>query len=297
MGIRVESVGLFENREGSVKTALELIKRAAEPCIKSQTRYDREDIGVLVSVTVYRDDYFCEPSFANFVQRDLQINHTAESVHGPKTLSFDLLNGAVGFLNGCELSSAMIRAGKAKAGLVVSGDMVDHEINESGAPLGFCFTGAAMLLGEDPDNGAGFDSFYFKTFPDSQEAYESYVFFENKRWSMMFEKDPAIEKIYLDAISRGVLKFLTREGIGIDSFDLILPPQISPGFVSALPEFLGVDRDKIVDVSREDGDLFGASLPTAMAKVLEKGLAAPGQKALIISVGSGVQVGCATYNF
>jgi 3-oxoacyl-[acyl-carrier-protein] synthase III len=296
MGIRVESVGLFENRDGAVKNALELVRRAAEPCI-SKSRYEREDIGVLVSVSVYRDDYFCEPSFANFVQRELKINHTAESCHGPKTLSFDLLNGAVGFLNGCELTGAMIRSGKAKAGLVVSGDVIDLEINKSGAPRGFCITGAAMLLGEDPDNGAGFDSFYFKTFPDRQDVYESYAYFEDKQWSMMFEKEPAIEKAYLDAISRGVSEFLARQGSGIDAFDLILPPQISPRFVSALQKLLGVDKRKIVDVSREDGDLFGASLPTAMAAALEKGIASPGQKALIISVGSGIQVGCAIYNF
>jgi 3-oxoacyl-[acyl-carrier-protein] synthase III len=296
MGIRIESVGVFENNDGSVNNSLELVKRAAEPCI-DQSRHDREDIGVLVNVSVYRDDYCCEPSFANFVQRDLKINHDKEDSSGPKTLSFDLLNGAVGFLNGCELTSAMIRAGKAKAGLIVSGDAVDYEINESAAPRWFRMSGAAMLLDETPDTGVGFDSFYFKTFIDGNEACESFIFFEDKRLSMIFEKDPRIEEIYLDAISRGVSEFLVREEIGIEAFDVILPPQISKGFVSTVADLLGVDRDKVIDVTREDGDLFNASLPSAMAHVLKNGLASPGHKALIISVGSGIQVGCAIYNF
>jgi 3-oxoacyl-[acyl-carrier-protein] synthase III len=154
-----------------------------------------------------------------------------------------------------------------------------------------------MLLGEAPDTGTGFDSFYFKEFVDNHGAYESYIFFENKRLSMVFHKDPAIEKIYLDTISRGVSEFLAREGIGLDAFDLILPSQVSPEFVSAMADLLGVERERMIDVTRKDGDLFNASLPTAMGYVLENDLASPGQKALIINVGSGVQVGCAIYNF
>ncbi len=296
MGTRVESVGVFANRDGSVTNSIELVRRAAEPCLEG-SMYNRKDIGVLVSVSIYRDDYCCEPSFANFIQNDLKINHDIKDSSGAKSLSFDLLNGSMGFLNGCQLTGAMIRAGKAKTGLVVSGDVVDYPINENSSHPGFCQTGAAMLLDEVPDRDVGFTSFFFKTFLDSQEAYESYIFFENKRFTMMFEKDPAIEKIYLNAITRGVTEFLEREEIGIDSFDLILPSQISPGFVKSLADALGVEEKKVINVAREDGDLFNASLPTTIAHVFENGLASPGQKGLIINVGSGVQVGCAIYNF
>jgi len=42
MGIKIDSIGLFENKNKSVKTSLELCRRAAEPCIKyslTQGRY------------------------------------------------------------------------------------------------------------------------------------------------------------------------------------------------------------------------------------------------------------------
>jgi len=34
MGIAIDSIGLFENRDESVKTSLELCRKAAEPCME-----------------------------------------------------------------------------------------------------------------------------------------------------------------------------------------------------------------------------------------------------------------------
>ncbi|MBW2598895.1 MAG: hypothetical protein JRC60_02100 [Deltaproteobacteria bacterium] len=296
MGIRIESIGLFENNNGAVKTSLELVRRAAEPCIAG-SRYNKEDIGVLINTSVYRDDYFCEPAFASYVQNDLEINHDKEDSLGSKTLSFDVSNGAMGFLNACQLAGAMIASGKAKTGLVVSGDLVDYDIIKKGDSPGFYVSGAAMLLDEVPGAGSGFSSFYFRTFADMQKAYESYLILDNKRMAMMFKKNPALEKIYLDVISRGVSEFLTKEGVVLDGFDLIIPPQISPGFVTVMADHLGVEKEKMIDVTREDGDLFNASLPVAIDHIYKNDLASPGQKALIINVASGIQVGCAIYDF
>jgi len=136
MGITIDSIGLFENKNKSVKTSLELCRRAAEPCIK-QSSYSKEDIGLVVSVSVYRDDFTYEPSFSTFIQNDLKINHDKTDSLGPKTLSLDVLNGAMGFLNACQLCSAMITAGKVKAGLVVSGDLVDENVSEKGGSPGY----------------------------------------------------------------------------------------------------------------------------------------------------------------
>ena len=209
MGITINSIGLFENKNKSVKTSLELCRRAAEPCIK-QSGYSKEDIGLVVSVSVYRDDYFCEPSFSSFVQNDLKINHDKTDSLGPKTLSLDVLNGAMGFLNACQLCSAMITAGKVKTGLVVSSDLVNGNVSEKGDPPGFLPTGAAMLLAGKKNGGSGFKTFYFKTFTEMQDACESYMFHDKDHMTLIFKRDPAVEDIYLRAISMGVSKFLEK---------------------------------------------------------------------------------------
>ncbi len=296
MGIRIESIGISENKGKNPGLGTrDMIKKAGEECL-SKSRYSREDIGVVINVSVYKDHDFAEPALATFVQNDLEINAHKENTKGPKTLSFDVLNGAMGFLNACQLVGAMVDSGKARAGLVVSGDMVDYAIHERGSSPGFYLSGAAMLLDSVPD-GVGFKSFYFRKFVELQDKYESYIFYENKKLSMIFEKDPNLERIYLNSVIKGVTEFLATNASSIDSFDLIIPPQVSPGFVSSLTELLGVNPEKVVDVTKEEGDLFNASLPIAMARVLDNGMASPGQKALVINVASGVQVGIATYGF
>lgn len=296
MGITINSIGLFENKDKSVKTSLELCRRAAEPCIE-QSAYSKEDIGLVVSVSVYRDDFTYEPSFSTFIQNDLKINHDKTDSLGPKTLSLDVLNGAMGFLNACQLCSAMITAGKVKAGLVVSGDLVDENVSEKGDPPDIFPTGAAMLLSGEKNGGSGFKTFYFKTFTEMQDACESYMFHDQDHMTLIFKRDPAVEDIYLRAVSIGVSKFLKREAVGLDDFDMIIPSQISSGFITKMAGVLGVKREKMIDVTREGGNLFNASLPAAMDYIFKHNPPKPGQKALIINVASGIQVGCAVYEF
>jgi 3-oxoacyl-[acyl-carrier-protein] synthase III len=296
MGITINSIGLFENKDKSVKTSLELCRRAAEPCIE-QSAYSKEDIGLVVSVSVYRDDFTYEPSFSTFIQNDLKINHDKTDSLGPKTLSLDVLNGAMGFLNACQLCSAMITAGKVKAGLVVSGDLVDENVSEKGDPPDIFPTGAAMLLSGEKNGGSGFKTFYFKTFTEMQDACESYMFHDQDHMTLIFKRDPAVEDIYLRAVSIGVSKFLKREAVGLDDFDMIIPSQISSGFITKMAGILGVKREKMIDVTREGGNLFNASLPAAMDYIFKHNPPKPGKKALIINVASGIQVGCAVYEF
>jgi 3-oxoacyl-[acyl-carrier-protein] synthase III len=255
MGITINSIGLFKNKNKSVKTSLELCRRAAEPCIK-QSAYSKEDIGLVVSVSVYRDAFTYEPSFSTFIQNDLKINHDKTDSLGPKTLSLDVLNGAMGFLNACQLSCAMITAGKIKAGLVVSGDLVDENVSEKGDPPDIFPTGAAMLLSGEKNGGSGFKTFYFKTFTEMRDACESYMFHDQDHMTLIFKRDPAVEDIYLRAVSIGVVEFLKKEAVGIDDFDMIIPSQISSGFITKMAGVLGVKREKMIDVTREVGGKF-----------------------------------------
>ena len=296
MGIKIDSIGLCENKNKSIKTSLELCRRAAEPCIKFSA-YSKEDIGLVVSVSVYRDEYFCEPAFSSFVQNDLKINHNKTDSLGPKTLSLDVLNGAMGFLNACQLCSAMITAGKIKTGLVVSSDLVNGNVSEKGDFPGFLPSGAAMLLAGEKNGGSGFKTFHFKTFAEMQNACESYFFHDKDHMTLIFKRDPAVEDIYLRAISIGVGEFMKREAFGLDDFDMIIPSQISSGFITKMAGILGVKREKMIDVTREGGNLFNASLPAAMDYIFKHNPPEAGQKVLIINVASGIQVGCAVYEF
>jgi 3-oxoacyl-[acyl-carrier-protein] synthase III len=114
---------------------------------------------------------------------------------------------------------------------------------------------------------------------------------------MHFEKDPHIEARYLQCIRDAIEELLDSEQLDLSQVKVILPPQISSTFIDRLSDDLGVDRSRFVDAVRDEGDLFTSSLPYALQQVREQNLVQPGDVGLIIAVGAGIQVGCATYHF
>jgi hypothetical protein len=64
-----------------------------------------------------------------------------------------------------------------------------------------------------------------------------------------------------------------------------------------LPNLLGVEPHRIVDLTVEGRDLYTSALPFSIEHVRQKGLAKAGDIGLVINVGCGLQVGCAVYYF
>jgi 3-oxoacyl-[acyl-carrier-protein] synthase-3 len=110
-------------------------------------------------------------------------------------------------------------------------------------------------------------------------------------------QQPDVLDRYLDAAAAAVAKLLAREGLAIDDFQVVLPPQISPDFNRRLAERLGLPMEKVVDFAHEGQDLFTSSLPFGLAQALATGRAESGDLALLISVASGIQAACTTYRF
>jgi len=292
MGIRVESIGISHRNKPFFTSTVDLIQDAASKCFQL-TKYSKEDIGLLLNVSVYHYDHIAEPSYASIIQNGLELNHRKTNSLEPKTFSFDVLNGSLGFLNACQIAHAMVGSGKTKCVLIVSGDVV----NENEASSGIFPTGAAVLLESTENGNSGFSSFLFRTYTDIEELNESYIYYEGNNLCMKFHKAPSIQKIYIDTIARGLDEYLNRGAARLDEFDYLIPPQISPAFVSGLTEAIGSNQARVIDVSMPDGDLFNASFPKAFAHMIDSNMVSPGQKALILSVGSGYQVGVGTYTF
>jgi 3-oxoacyl-[acyl-carrier-protein] synthase III len=90
---------------------------------------------------------------------------------------------------------------------------------------------------------------------------------------------------------------LRIEQLDIAQVKVVLPPQISSAFIDALGKVLSVSREKLVNLAQEGQDLFTSSLAYTLEYVREQQLVQPGDIGLIISIGTGIQVGCATYYF
>ena len=294
--VRIESVGTVPLNGRVKQETLALSEAAAEACI-SGSSYSRTDIDLLIYAGVYRDEFLSEPALAAIIAGKLKINDTIETQQDKKTFAFDLFNGAVGFLNACQVSAEMIHAQKIRRALVVTSEIENNKLSHPDELLGIAETGSAVMLDESADGKVGFGNFVFKYGDEYLESLITYTRQEHGKTWIHRDQSAAIEEYYLRCIDEAVAELLKSEQLELSRIKVVMPPQISPAFVGRLSDTIHVDRERIVDIAREGADLYTSSLPYTLEYVQKHQLVEPGDIGLIISVGSGLQVGCATYHF
>ena len=296
MGIRIESVGIYWDTSCNQQNGIEIAKRAALDCL-SKSQHDKNEVNLIVNASVYKDHYFAEPAMATFIQRELEINHCLDNGHSSHTLSFDLLNGALGVLDACQLVAAMIESGNIKTALIVSGDSFDLPLGKKSGPLKLTAIGTAMLLDQTPEANQGFRSFYFQSGNRHIALLKAHLYHDNNQMAIHYQKSLEFENILVMEIYRALKHYFINGVNWAKNFQLIIPPQLSPCFIEKLADAIGIKKDILLDISKKDCDFYNASLALAIHHIQQNGVGHKLNKALIICAGSGIQVGLATYTF
>lgn len=293
--VRLESVGTLGQEAKSIKGTMELAKQAAGNCLNA-SQYQARDIDLLIYSGVYRENYLMEPAYAALLAGELSMNATISKTEDQKTLAFDIFNGSVGFLNACHIAQQMLAAGTSTAAMIVA---AEHENNTENFPdklTGLEETGSTVILDLHPEEGKGFSSFHFG-YEDEPDHYIGECITRDNLPCLEVSKTDDLEGVFIKSILTTIEALLDSEGIALDQIDLILPPQISSDFIATLSVAMAQPLDKFIDAIDARSDLFSSSVPNGLAYALQNGLAQPGNIALIIAVGSGIQAGCALYHF
>ncbi len=293
--VRVESIGTIAAGATVEKKTLPLIEAAAQKCF-SDSMYTKNDIDLLIYAGVYRDDFLCEPAVAALVDGMLGINDDIETQQDKKTFALDMLNGALGTLSACYTAIGMMQANKIKNALIVTSEIENNREKSPHELAGIEETGSALLLDESPDGKTGFGNFVFKSFTDYMNAFGARSIIRNGKTIMHFERDPKLERYYIQCIQETIQDLLELEQLTMEQITVILPPQISSDFITELSSKLEIARDRLVDAHTQN-DLFTSSLPYALEHAQTQHMVKSGDIGLIINVGSGIQVGCASYYF
>jgi 3-oxoacyl-[acyl-carrier-protein] synthase III len=292
--VRIDSVGIAPAGQSTPPSSIQFAVQAATACL-DESSVDRAAVGLIIHAGVYRDDFLSEPAVAALVAGELGINGDVQSADGLKTLAFDVLNGAVGFLNACHVAAGMIAAGKTEHALVVASE-IENNTPDSGYPLtGISQTGSAILLSRS-DGTEGFGRFIFQHYPEYSGALATYTQQRDGRCRLQIEHDPNLAAIYLSCIPSAAKELLTLEGLDPSDIAVVLPPQLSTAELDELAAQIGIPRSRFIEFG-VDTDLFTSSLPYGLEHARRHGLARPGDIALILTVGSGVTIGCTTYRF
>ena len=277
--------GLF--RWGSVKHAVVAGRR----CLR-KTRYHPEDVRVLVNAGIHRDRHICEPAIAAYIQHGLGIN---VEFQGRRTLAFDLLNGACGMLNAAHVVAALLQAGDAQVGMVVS-----SEANGDADPdpaYTWPASGAAAILDVSPRSGVGFGAFAFETREEHAGLFSSVVSLAAAHGRILVRRSAELEEAWLEHAGAAVETVLAADRLTRAEIDVVVPAQISKHFLARLPERIGLPREKVVDLTAKLPDTHSTSTFLALHELVASGKATIGTRALLLSFGSGITVGAASYRF
>jgi 3-oxoacyl-[acyl-carrier-protein] synthase III len=274
---------------------VDLSSAAAEACLENFDG-DRTGIEVLIYAGVYRTEYLVEPATAALIAGELGMYDDSSPVPEKRTLCFDVVSGAAGFLKALHVAAQMMQSKRAKRVLMVTSEIDCNAGHPEKACAGLEPTASALLL-EAASEGEGFQGFAFRDFPEYINAFRSHCDLFVPGGVLEVHRDAGWEELYLNCIEATVEGYLQETGLDRSAFRAVLAPQISPAFLDRLGQRLGFSDEVLVKVLRFKDDLFTSSLPYAFWELEQRGAVRPGELGLCLAVGAGIQVGCAVYRF
>ncbi|MEF9438626.1 MAG: hypothetical protein L0922_07825 [Candidatus Mariimomonas ferrooxydans] len=290
--IRIESMGVSYPRKsfrriGSLSHAV----NAGSQCLKN-SNYFPMDVQVLINSGIYRDGHYVEPAVSTFIQNKLGIN---TEFQGKRTLSFDLQNSGCGMLNGIHVLTNLISSGRIQSGMVISSEAnADKNPDPS---YQYENSGAAVMLDISPNSQIGFGNFVFKSFEKHIHLYGSFVSLTQKYGRLFVKKKKELEDAYLTCVQSVIKELLDTENLSADNISFVIPSQISEYFLNKLPENICFGTEKIINLFHKYSDTLTTSVFLSLKHLLDKNVIKPGQKIILLTVGSGITVGASIYYF
>jgi 3-oxoacyl-[acyl-carrier-protein] synthase-3 len=296
MMIREAALSNHNEKGGSVDHAV----RAAENCIK-EAGINKQDIDLLINTGVYRDQNIAEPAIATLIQKELCLNvDPVPSRTAKMTFSFDLMNGACGFLYAAQVADSFIRTHEKQLVLIVSSEV--HPSKKLSPDFPYTHIGSAVLLQDSKKGDRGFKHFMFETSNKEMESYTGYIDIWDEvkcgprgRDSVSIDIAPdyaeKLEKHVLGAIKEHV-----KSGeIDPSEIDLIITSQSIPGLGGKISKSIGLKEISSISTYEEFGNAGSSDLAIGYCMARKKEILKKGDKILFVGAGSGLTAALAVY--
>jgi 3-oxoacyl-[acyl-carrier-protein] synthase-3 len=223
------------------------------------------------------------PAVAALIADELGADHPA---------AFDVSAACAGFCHGIAMASDMIRGGSATNVLVIGVERLSDITNPHDRGTAFIFAdgaGAAVVgPSEEPGIGpvvwgsSGDKANHIQT-PDWFDAIEA----KETPWLTM-EGNPVFRWASY-AMAKVGQEALEKAGITADELNCFVPHQANMRIVDALARSMKLPAT--VEIARDIatmGNTSAASVPLALARMIEEGQAKSGDTALLIAFGAGL---------
>ncbi len=259
--------------------------------VLEETGVPLDEIGCLISTSVCKD--YVEPSVASLVHGNLGLT--------PECLNFDICNACLGFVNGMEVMSMMIKTGRIRYGLIVNAEssrepmeatiarlnapgVTADEFRDNFATLTLGSGAAAMLLCREDLSTTGHVINGGVSLAATQH---SRLCLGQK--DQMTADAPSVMKYGVDLARRTWAQGTeTLDNWSDEEIDVYIPHQVSARNTRVLCQTLGLTQDKMQLNYPFLGNIGPAAVPITLAMAAEEGRVTPGSHVALLGIGSGL---------
>ncbi|WP_066366419.1 3-oxoacyl-[acyl-carrier-protein] synthase III C-terminal domain-containing protein [Herbidospora mongoliensis] len=302
------TTGIVSRRvAGEGEYSVDLAARAGLDCL-SRSSIPAGEVDLLINTSISRVD---GPSWATYEPALATRLRRLLGCHDAWT--FDLANACAGTFTGIWLADALIRAGRIRTALVVSGEFVSHmiptaqlEIEGKNDPRIACLTlgdaGAAVLLTRSDDDRAGFRHIGLRTIGEHHTLCVAGPSDQPHGGAVMKTQMATLAAICIRESIAHAAESLAAIDLPIGDIDRFIPHQMSSlairaGIRQANRAFGAkvLDKGNVIDNLATRGNTSTTAHLVALHDASHDGRVESGQRVLFEIAASGVTVGTAVY--
>lgn len=228
-----------------------------------------------------------------------------EALGAQRAMSFDLSNACAGMMTGVFILNDLIRQGRIRLGMVVSGEYISQlgrnaarEIrtieNDQLASLTLGDAGAAAILERAPEGAPGIEVAGFTTLAEHSRlclAFPATI----GHGASMYSDARALQEVGIENTVPLLREALDQAGLEFDEIDYFIPHQTSTRAiqkgVTEFSESMGGAPKHVVVTVDEFGNTSSTTHFVALWKYLREGRFGKKDRVMLLAIASGLEVG------
>lgn len=288
-----ERTGIETRRIATEEKGLDLAVAAS---IKALGDIDRNSIDLVIVSTVTPDELV--PSMGALVKRELGLQNA---------VAFDINAACSGFIYGIWVAESLMKnraAGKpdrnvVNRALVIGVERLSRITNWQDRGTCILFgDGAGCAVLEYNESKPGILGSYIKNYDDVANSlicglnYEQTPFVTDEHKDMFIQMNGTqVFKFAVKAVAEVMDRVLEETGISPDEIKYFVPHQANMRIIAAAAQRMKQPIEKFQVNIKETGNVSAASIPMALADLMDSGKVQSGDKIMMVGFGGGLSAG------
>lgn len=276
--------GIRQRRFASPEETVQMMSVAASRDAITQAGIEPEQLDCVIVATV--SHLLQTPAVATAIAHELGTQRAA---------AFDISAACAGFCHGIALASDMVKGGTARHVLVIGVERLSDITSPTDRGTAFIFADGAGAAVVGPSDSPGIGPVVWGSDGEQfdlirqKEDWRDVLVQERPSMPHLVMQGNAVFRWAAYEMAKTAQQTLDRTGITVDDLDVFVPHQANMRIIDAmarsmkLPEHVAIARD-----IAEQGNTSAASIPLALARMVEEGTAKSGDTALLIAFGAGL---------